>query len=66
MLQRRKSAPSPALAIKVAFLHNTLEQSFLGVGAQLLLGSIAEGRWLGLLIASAVLFAIGRVSFYRC
>lgn len=61
-----KSAPSPALAIKVAFLQNTLEQSFLGVGAHLLLGSIAEGRWLGLLIASPVLFAIGRVSFYRC
>lgn len=61
-----QGAPSPALAVKVAFLQNTLEQSFLGVGAHLLLGSVAEGRWLGLLIVSPVLFAIGRVSFYRC
>lgn len=61
-----KGAPSPALAVKVAFLQNTLEQSFLGVGAHLLLGSVAEGRWLGLLIASPMLFTIGRASFYRC
>ena len=57
--------PSPALAMKVAFLQNTLEQAFLGVGAHLLLASVAGGRWLGLLVASALLFAIGRLSFYR-
>lgn len=60
-----RGPPSPAIAVKVAFLQNTLEQSFLGVGGHLLLGSVAEGRWLGLLIASPVLFTIGRVSFYR-
>lgn len=61
-----KGAPSPELAVKVAFLQNTLEQAFLGVGAHLLLASVADGRWLALLVGSAALFAIGRVSFYRC
>jgi hypothetical protein len=61
-----KAPPSPALAIKAAFLQNTLEQAFLGVGAHLLLASVASGRWLGLLVASPTLFAIGRLSFYRC
>ena len=42
-----------------------MEQAFLGVGAHLLLASAADGRWLGLLVASAILFAIGRWSFYR-
>ena len=55
-----KGPPSPELAVKVAFLQNTLEQAFLGVGAHLLLASVAGGRWL------ALLFAIGRLSFYRC
>jgi hypothetical protein len=61
-----KGPPSPDLAVKVAFLQNTLEQAFLGVGAHLVLASVAGGRWLALLIASDVLFAIGRFSFYRC
>ncbi len=60
-----KGAPSPALAVKSAFLQNTLEQAFLGVGAHLMLASIAGGHWLALLVASALLFAIGRISFYR-
>ncbi|GEC16303.1 MAPEG family protein [Nitrobacter winogradskyi] len=60
-----KGPPSPALAVKAAFLQNTLEQAFLGVGAHLALASIAGGRWLALLVASAILFAIGRFSFYR-
>ncbi|CAM5583667.1 MULTISPECIES: MAPEG family protein [Sphingobium] len=61
-----KGPPSPALAVKAAFLQNTLEQAFLGVGAHLLLASVAGGRWLGLLVASSMLFAVGRWSFYRC
>ena len=60
-----KGPPSPALAVKAAFLQNTLEQAFLGVGAHLVLASVAGGRWLALLVASALLFAIGRFSFYR-
>lgn len=57
--------PSPRLAVKVAFLQNTLEQAFIGVGAHLLLASVAGGRWLVFLVASATLFGIGRISFYR-
>lgn len=57
--------PSPHLAVKVAFLQNTLEQAFIGVGAHLLLASVAGGRWLALLVASATLFGFGRISFYR-
>lgn len=60
-----KGPPSPALAVKAAFLQNTLEQAFLGVGAHLALASAAGGRWLALLLASAILFAIGRLAFYR-
>ena len=60
-----KGPPSPALAVKSAFLQNTLEQAFLGVGAHLVLASSAGGRWLALLVASALLFATGRISFYR-
>lgn len=37
-----------------------------GVSAHLLLAWVAGGRWLALLIASDILFAIGRLSFYRC
>ncbi|WP_225011138.1 MAPEG family protein [Novosphingobium percolationis] len=61
-----KAPPSPALAVKAAFLQNTLEQAFLGVGAHLLLASVTGGRRLGLLVASPILFAVGRRSFYRC
>lgn len=57
--------PSPQLAVKVAFLQNTLEQAFVGLCAQLVLASVAAGDLLALLIASAILFPIGRVLFYR-
>jgi hypothetical protein len=60
-----KGPPSSALAVKAAFLQNTLEQAFLGVGAHLLLASVTGGRWLALLVASALLFTVGRISFYR-
>ena len=57
--------PSPQLAVKVAFLQNTLEQAFVGVCANLVLASVAGGSLLALMIASAVLFPIGRLLFYR-
>jgi hypothetical protein len=60
-----KGPPIPTLAVKVAFLQNTLEQAFLGVGAHLVLASVAGGRWMALLVSSALLFAVGRLSFYR-
>lgn len=57
--------PSAKLAVKVAFLQNTLEQAFVASSSHMLLASVGGGRWLGLLAASAVLFPIGRLLFYR-
>lgn len=59
------SAPSPRIAVQVAFLQNTLEQSIIAMFTQLalilLLGSIA----IPLLAASVLLFAVGRVTFLK-
>ena len=57
--------PSPVLAVKAAFLQNTIEQAFVGVWCQLVLASVADGAVLALLPASGLLFAVGRVLFYR-
>jgi hypothetical protein len=57
--------PSDRLAIKSAFLQNTLEQTVLAGGFYLALAAVAGGRWLALLPASALLFVLGRVLFYR-
>ena len=56
--------PSPVLAVRSAFLQNTLEQAFLAAGANLALAATAGGAWLGLIVASVVLFSIGRLAFY--
>lgn len=55
--------PSPAIALKVAFLQNTLEQALIAVGAHLALAANAGGPLLALVPASVVLFAVGRVTF---
>lgn len=55
--------PSPRIAIKVAFLQNTLEQSVIAVGAHLALASLVTGPSLFFIPAAVVLFAIGRVAF---
>lgn len=56
-------APSPAIALKVAFLQNTLEQAFIAVGAHLALAAATGGPLLALISASVALFAIGRIAF---
>ncbi|MDZ4327764.1 MAG: MAPEG family protein [Pseudomonas sp.] len=56
--------PSSGLAIKVAFLQNTLEQAVLASGAYLALVTLLSGPALSLLVAAAILFCIGRVCFY--
>jgi uncharacterized membrane protein YecN with MAPEG domain len=56
--------PSPALAVKLAFLQNTLEQALLAIGFFLGLAAVAGGAWLALIPVSVVLFAAGRVLFY--
>ena len=72
---RRKSAediggsaagpPSDNIAIPAAFLQNTLEQAFLAVILFLALAAVASGPWLALIVVSVVLFAVGRILFYR-
>lgn len=57
--------PSPQLAVRAAFLQNTLEQAVLTCGAMLAFAAIAEGEWLALLPVTTILFGIGRVLFYQ-
>ena len=57
--------PSARLAIKAAFLQNTLEQTVLAAGFYFALAAVAGGAWLALLPVAAGLFVIGRVLFYR-
>jgi uncharacterized membrane protein YecN with MAPEG domain len=57
--------PSPRLAIKAAFLQNTLEQTVLAGAFFLALAAVAGGPWLSLLPVAALLFVVGRVLFYR-
>ena len=56
--------PSDRLAIKAAFLQNTLEQTVLAGGFYLALAAVAGGPWLALLPVAAGLFVVGRVLFY--
>jgi len=56
--------PSDRLAIKAAFLQNTLEQTVLAAGFYFGLAAIAGGAWMGLLPVAAILFVIGRALFY--
>ncbi len=56
--------PSDKLAVKAAFLQNTLEQTVLAAGFYLALAAVAGGAWLALLPASAGLFVAGRLLFY--
>lgn len=56
--------PSQALAVPAAFLQNTLEQTVLQVGAILVLATVLSGPELALLPALALLFVVGRTTFY--
>ena len=56
--------PSGRLAIKAAFLQNTLEQTVLAAGFYFALAAVAGGAWLALLPVASGLFVIGRVLFY--
>ncbi len=57
--------PSPRLAIKSAFLQNTLEQAVLTWGAFFAFAAVVDGALLALVPVSVVLFCGGRVLFYR-
>lgn len=56
------SAPSSKLAVPVAFLQNTLEQSFVMLFSQLALVIVLRTRSIPIAIASALLFSIGRAA----
>jgi hypothetical protein len=56
--------PSQELAIKSAFLQNTLEQAVLAGGFYFALAALADGAWLAVLPVAVAFFVIGRVLFY--
>jgi hypothetical protein len=55
--------PSPRLAVKAAFLQNTLEQSVIAIGAHLALATLIEGPALALIVGAVALFMAGRAAF---
>lgn len=57
--------PSPRLAVKSAFLQNTLEQAVIAGGACFAFAAVTGGDWLALVPASVALFCVGRLLFYR-
>jgi len=56
--------PSPVIAVKAAFLQNTLEQAVLAAGVHLALASLIAGPLLSLIVVAVILFAVGRVTFF--
>jgi hypothetical protein len=56
--------PSEKLAIKAAFLQNTLEQTVVAAGFYFAFAALAGGPWLALLPIAVVCFIVGRVLFY--
>lgn len=56
---------SASIKIKIAFLQNTLEQAFIAIGTQLVFSTLFTGPALSLTVVAVVLFAVGRLSFYR-
>src|SRR3546814_5164799 len=72
---RRKSAqdtarsafvpPSERLRIPLAFLQNTLEQAVLAAFAAMALATVDGEAPLSFIVAMVVLFAIGRITFWR-
>ena len=57
------SPPSPAIAVRVAFLQNTLEQAVIAAGAHLALATLLEGAALALIPTAVALFGLGRLAF---
>lgn len=59
------ASPSPAIAVQVAFLQNTLEQAVAAVGAHIALATLVSGPTLALIPGAVLLFAVGRITFLR-
>ncbi|MBI1206713.1 MAG: MAPEG family protein [Azospirillum sp.] len=58
------SDPSAALAVDVAIVQNTLEQTVLALGAHLALASVLRGSEMALIPLLVGLFCLGRASFW--
>lgn len=57
--------PSPRLAMRAAFLQNTLEQAFLAIIALTALVTVQGEAPLAYALAAALCFSIGRITFLR-
>lgn len=57
--------PTPWLAVRIAFLQNTLEQAVLASVLYLALATLVGGRWLSLIVVAVMCFVVGRVLFWR-
>jgi hypothetical protein len=57
--------PSPRLAVRAAFLQNTLEQAAVAAILYLALAALLPGRFLSVLVPAVCFFAVGRVLFLR-
>lgn len=55
--------PSERLAVRSAFLQNTLEQAFIAFTGNLILATVTDDSGLAFIVAGTVLFSIGRVTF---
>ncbi|WP_127142395.1 MAPEG family protein [Pelagibacterium montanilacus] len=58
-------SPSREVAIRRAFLGNTLEQAILTCGAMLAFASLVEGDALALVPVTVMVFSLGRYLFWR-
>jgi hypothetical protein len=56
--------PSERVAVPMALLQNTLEQTVLAMGAHLILATMLMGQELVLLLLLALLFCIGRAAYW--
>jgi hypothetical protein len=54
---------SPAIAVRIAVLQNSLEQTVLALGAHLILATVLRDRELVLIPLLVLLFWVGRVAF---
>ncbi|OHB41164.1 MAG: ribosomal protein L11 [Phenylobacterium sp. RIFCSPHIGHO2_01_FULL_70_10] len=59
------SPPSPRLAVPRAFLQNTLEQVYITTVALLALATVGGAASLAYIVATVVLFSVGRATFLR-
>jgi len=56
--------PSEKLAVKAAFLQNTLEQTVLAGVFYFALAALAGGAWMALLLVATASFVVGRILFF--